>query len=276
MFRIEKEAYVEKVLNNSAMIINEQQNTYIVLGNGIAFQKKQGQVLSGELKVDKVFQLFEYETSFKKIIAIHPSNTNFIIDAIRILLDTIETTVDEQAFIAFCDHVAIMYERVLQKESIANPFIIETKALYKESYQLAKQLCDELHKQNEISIPENEVGYIALHMQNIIHQDAVSVGCLNKIVVEIKDIADDIYHIQLDEQEDNYARFISHLKFLIQRLTKHISIENALKDVIKERYASYYPFALDIANVLHKELGFHVSEDEIAFLVLHLARFIEI
>lgn len=50
---------------------------------------------------------------------------------------------------------------------IENPFILQIKSEYIAAYNMAVVLAKELQGSLKISIPENEIGYLALHMMNI-------------------------------------------------------------------------------------------------------------
>lgn len=51
---------------------------------------------------------------------------------------------------------------------IENPFILQIKSEYIAAYNIAVVLAKELQGNLKINIPENEIGYLALHMMNII------------------------------------------------------------------------------------------------------------
>lgn len=266
-----------KVLNNSALIVKGKHKEYILLGSGIAFGKSQGMYIETNAKVDKMYAFMENAEALEKIMDANKDEASFIADAISVLFDTLSMKIKENLLISFCDHVAIMYSRVLKNEIILNPFLEETKALYADSFQIAERLCAILYANNNIKLPEDEVAYLALHIQNIRnkHED-ISVLLLNKVIVDIKELLTETYQVVLQGKEDEYARFISHIKFLMSRIIKDMKLKNDMKDIIQIRYVPYYPLAKKVAWIIEKELSCKITEEELAFIVIHLIRFIEL
>lgn len=275
---MERTLIIQKILNNSAVLVQEDDQEFIYIGPGIAFGKKAGMVFDDLKKVEKVFSLKQKAETFQRLLNHHTQEIAYVMDAVRILLETVpDVVLDENQLLAFCDHVAIMYERVLKNEPLLNPFLYETKALYKDSFQLALLLSNHLEELNGVVIPESETGYIALHIQSILQdKDRVAVECLNSIMAQIKDLLEEDYHIDVDTREDEYGRFINHIKFLINRVFQKSQMQNDLRDMILRNYAPYREVAQKVANIIEAELHNTLSEDEIAFLMIHMNRLVEI
>lgn len=268
---------IKKILNNSALVADYSGREYILLGQGIAFGKKQGMRIPNDLKVEKIFEFKNQYASFSKVIQANEATANYISDAIQVLFETIGVSISERAFISFCDHVALMYNRSLSKEFFANPFIYETKALYSDSFQLAINFKDRLYDKNKIDISLDEVALLALHIQNFQNdKNDITVMQLNEIIFDIKELLEHEYHYDATIYEEDYARFITHIKFLIRRTIRNKHIKNELLDVIQDRYSSYSIITNKIAGIIENKLCLTINEDEKAFLAVYIARFLEI
>jgi len=276
MYTINKDSKVIKILNNSSMIVEQDKQEFVLVGKGISFNKKPNMMMIiNEKNIEKIFVFTKCKNAIQKVIS-NNENFPFVLDAMHILSDIIDTNQSEEALSAFCDHLSITYERVRMGEDLMNPFLYETKTLYSESFNLAKQLCQKLSDMNAIEIPEAEIGYIALHIQNInSNSSEIAIGTLNSLIFEIRELLEKKYHINLFNMEDAYGRFISHIKFLLTRILKHISIENQLLDVIEERYQDVYPMAVDIKNIIEQEVHQEINDHELSFIVIHMYRLIE-
>ena len=81
-------------------------------------------------------------------------------------------------------------------------------------------------------------------------------------------------NIKIDRKSLDYARFLTHVRFAIERVVANKEITNDLLDVIKERYKVSYKIAEDISGIICKTLEVEsISEDEISYLAMHIERF---
>ncbi|MFV0393639.1 MAG: PRD domain-containing protein [Coprobacillaceae bacterium] len=275
MFNTNKASKIIKILNNSAMIVEQFHNEYVLIGAGIAFNKKAGMIIIGEKKIEKSFVFVKNKDSIQKVIN-NNANFSLVIDAMHILMEMVEEPISEEAMVAFCDHLSITYERVLSGEELLNPFLYETKTLYKESFILAEKLCMKIYEKNNILFPEEEIGFIALHVQNIVSpKDGIPIEQLNSVMFEIRMLLENKYKINILEREDAYGRFIAHIKFLLTRIIKGNFVQNRLLDIIKDKYQDLYPMALEIKSIIEKEFKNEVNDHELSFIVIHMQRLVE-
>ena len=83
------------------------------------------------------------------------------------------------------------------------------------------------------------------------------------------------YGVSLDEQSLDYGRFITHLKFLGQRITqnKYSREEDAeFQGMIVRRFRHDYQCAEHIRDDLQQAFGIHLPPEEMTFLTIHLHR----
>lgn len=178
--------------------------------------------------------------------------------------------------IGFCDHVSIMFSRVLKDESIMNPFLSETKVLYQESFEKARSIAHQLNVRFDVIIPEEEVGYIALHLQNIVSPaSGEQMKVMNKIAAMTSDYITDELKINLDKESLIYARFMTHLKFVVMRLLRNQRSDNIMTDMILRQLSQYRPQAEKIVDIIEQETKHRLSLDELAYLMIHVGRILE-
>lgn len=145
---------------------------------------------------------------------------------------------------------------------IENPFILQIKSEYIAAYNIAVVLAKELQERLKISIPENEIGYLALHIMNIIeesqdtrHKIAIVYG-KNQLVGNLLERKINLYfpYITIDAL---YARNEMHLISPdIDTLITTIDIENS------------YP--IQVKNIIRvSEL---ITDDDVRSISLQLNR----
>lgn len=268
---------VLKILNNSAMLVSDGKNELVLLGRGIAFNRKMEDRIKPGLQVDKIYALKSSANRFKTLIENNSPQVNeLVVNSMQLLMERNSTDIRSEALVGFCDHVSIMFARVLKGESIMNPFLSETKVLYPESFEKAQSITRQLNKEFDVHIPEEEVGYIALHLQNIVSPaSGEQMKVMNKIATMTSDYITDELSIELDKNGLVYARFMTHLKFVVMRLLRNQRSDNIMTEMILKQLSKYRPQAQRIVDIIEQETKHKLSVDELAYLMIHIGRILE-
>ncbi|MBQ9840071.1 MAG: PTS sugar transporter subunit IIA [Erysipelotrichaceae bacterium] len=93
---------------------------------------------------------------------------------------------------------------------------------------------------------------------------------LNKIIETIYNT----YSIDLNSQQFN-IRFALHLKNVLIRADKKLTLKNQQFNDIKNKYPFLYVISVNIAYIIQQETGHVLSEDEIAYITLHVGVILE-
>ncbi|MGL5151820.1 MAG: BglG family transcription antiterminator [Clostridium sp.] len=148
----------------------------------------------------------------------------------------------------------------------------------KKGWEISKDICNNIESILKISLREEEYGYITKY---IISSSTLSKGeneednnieeFLNYILEEINE------KLGIDVRSDKVLDdFLSmHLKASLNRAKYGIIIENSMLSTIK----SNYPFAFEIGifsnEIIKREKGISLSEEDIGFLALHFEASLE-
>ena len=95
------------------------------------------------------------------------------------------------------------------------------------------------------------------------------------VIQQLLDIIDHSYGITLDRSSVNVGRFITHLRYLFVRIHQHQQLTDEpapVMKVIRESYPAALRCARTIASLLELRLDTDISDDEIAYLAMHVAR----
>lgn len=84
----------------------------------------------------------------------------------------------------------------------------------------------------------------------------------------------DAFDISMDD-DDFLIRFGIHLENMIIRIENNIILRNPQLDLIHTHYPYIYDIAVFSAKVLERKLLFHIPEDEIGYIALHIGGLIE-
>lgn len=264
---------IVNVLNNSAMIVENEHKEMVVFKQGIAFGKKKGEVILLDDDVEKRFDSHMPVGQFNNVVNGYPDHiVEGVTIAVSILQEQLEQTINPESLLAFIDHLAACFGRIEKNMGIENFFFHETKILYPKAYLVATQLALKIEQQTSFSIPETEVAYLALHIQNIEgNMPRQLMDKLNTIVFLIDEMLMQDFQLSIDKTSYAYSRFLIHLKLLIKHVYDRIQQTKIdLSEMVEKKYPYEYSIALRIKTIIETELDFPLSDDESAYIAIHL------
>lgn len=272
---------IKKVINNNIVqSSDENKEEVLVMGKGIGFKKNPGDLIS-EDAIEKIYTITpELSTNkltqlLSKVKLEHLQVANEIISYAKVSLGK---KLSENIYLTLTDHIDYAIERHQSNLPIKNALLWEIKRFYNHEFLIGKEALAIIEKKLGIQLPEDEAGFIALHIVNAeLDMSRVSqVTEMTHIIQQIVNIIKYHYKTDLDEYSLNYERFITHLKFFVHRLYSGVELEED-KDagflfMLKDRYKDEYQCALKIRDYIIKEFGRDLKEDEMIYLTIHIRR----
>ncbi|MGY3777128.1 BglG family transcription antiterminator LicT [Isobaculum melis] len=272
---------VKKVINNNIVkSLDDSQHEVLVMGKGIGFKKKVGDLIDDTL-IEKVYTSNK-EMSTNKLTQLlenvqleHVQVANEIISFAKVSLGK---KLNENIYLTLTDHIDYAIERQQHGLPVRNALLWEIKRFYNHEYLIGKEALNMISNRLGITLPEDEAGFIALHIVNAeLDLSQVSqVSEMTKVIQKIINIIKYHYKTDLDEYSLNYERFITHLKFFVQRLFSGIELDKDKDEgflfMLKEKYQEEYLCALKIRDYIAKEFGRELKEDEMIYLTIHIRR----
>lgn len=268
---------INKVLNNNLVISNINGKERIVMGNGIAFGKKRGQKLD-ESKIEKLFRLTTTEQE-KMLALIDEVDDNVVLITEKIIQkanELYENAISESLYLSLIDHINFAIERTKNGYVIKNPLMHEIRKIYPQEYQIGEFGVNLINKEYNIDIQIDEASFIAMHIVNTNLGESLSNTYeITKITTRILDLINSYFDLDLLETDLNYSRFMTHLKFFIQRLINRDPLEEVMDDtliqILTVRYSEENKCVDEIAKLLKEEYDHELLNDERGYLILHLA-----
>jgi transcriptional antiterminator len=267
---------VLKVFNNNVILAKDQGAEKILIRKGLGFGKKEGDCLEPGVPFEKIFALDNQEASakFNQLIAQIDASLVGICEEI-IAMISIETgqPVGDEVHVRFIDHIAFAVYRLKNSDKIDNPLMIEIETLYPREVAIARKAVVILEKNIGIEIPDSEAGFIALHVHSLKNQGKLSTTIkYTYLCNSIMEIIEDELNLEIDRRSIDYARFITHLRFAIERITQNIPIRNDLLSSIKKMYKSSFKLAQKVAKLLEEETNLKVTTAEVGYIAMHIER----
>ncbi len=269
---------ISKVLNNNVAVVIENNEEKIVMGRGICFKKKTGDTIEPET-IDKVFYLHNQEvlSRFKELVVDIPLEYleigEEIMDEARLSLGK---ALNDNIYISMVDHIYTAVVRAKDDILVKNALLWDIQRFYKEEYQIGKKALEIIEKKTGVLLPNDEAGFIALHIVNgQLDEDVHDMYEITKIMQEIENIVRYHFKIEFNEESAYYYRFITHLKFFAQRLVEHKKPnqkEDDLLEVVQVKYANAYQCVEKIAMYIKNQYNYELYDEEKLYLTIHIHR----
>lgn len=271
---------VVKVINNNLIkSFDEHNHEVLVMGCGLGFKKVPGDEVDQAL-VEKVYTCKEQESSnrlinlLKNIPIEHVQVTNEIISFAK---SSLAKKLNENIYITLADHIHFALERYEKGIIIKNALLWEIKKFYNHEYLVGKEALSIIKRRLGVELPEDEAGFIALHLVNALMDDLSmeKTTDMTKMIQQILKIIKYHFNLELDEYSIHYERFITHLKFFAQRLFTGSTMadqDEHFIQALKNQYKKEYECTKKIQEYIKQEYGWELSEDEMIYLTIHIKR----
>ena len=270
---------IDKIINNNIVsAIEADGKEVVIMGRGLGFGMKPGKEIP-EGKIEKVFRLDSQNSTdkFKELLANLPlEHIQASTEIINYAKSVLNRRLNQSIYITLTDHFNFAIERFKEKMMFTNPLLNEIKTFYKEEYLIGEYAVALIERRIGITLPVDEAGFIALHIVNAEYntamRDTIDITTLIQNVVKI---VKEYFSMDLDETSLNYQRFVTHLRFLAQRIIggEMLNSENPeFNQLISQMYPEEYACSLKLKDYIQVTYHHDVTEEETAYLAVHIKR----
>lgn len=274
---------IYKVVNNNIVIVQDaNQEEQVMMGRGIGFGKHAGDEFDEE-RIEKRFSLNQH-AHYNQLIDLLQEIPLVDIEIASQIMDNAMTSLgkklNESALIALSDHIHTAIERAREDIFVKNVLLWDIKRFYPDEYQIGKQALRVIEQKTGVQLPEDEAGFIALHIANAqLDEQMKDMFALTKVMQEVITIIKYTTNTTFDEDSIYYYRFITHLKFFAQRLLSKKTYEDEdhdnLLSLVKDRYITAYHCVKKVQEFIQKQYDYVLSDEEQLYLTIHIDRIIK-
>ncbi|PLS30710.1 transcription antiterminator BglG [Bifidobacterium margollesii] len=270
---------VLRVFNNNVVLAKRGNREVIATGRGLGFQAKPGMQLD-DAKVVRVFvpdDGRDPDHIGELLSVIPPEVIRIVTDAMSSvgLADQVES--QPTLVMALADHITGALRREHDGIAVEYPLQAEVQSLYPKEYAQAEALSDELNRRLDHKLPKGETVALALHFVNagFATGDLSDTYRMTGVIQQMLTVIEQAYSMKLDQHSISVGRFITHLRYLFVRIRRGKQLKSEPSPIIDSIRTSY-PKAMNcaylIGTVASLRLGASLTEDEIAYLALHISR----
>ena len=276
---------IKKIYNNNVILAFEEisKKEMILTGCGIGFKKKPDDIVD-ESKIEKKFVIQDdnFENKVNKLANEVPEEVFSVSSAIIEYAEKmLNTNLDEYIYISLTDHISFSLKRYKDNMMIKNELLSEIRRIHKKEYEIGKWGLEYINKTFGVNFSLDEAGFIAIHIINANYRESTNQSCLMmNIINQILDKIKNYFSVEFIEDDINFDRLLTHLKFFAKRLIdkkEQIKFEkNDLLDVVKIQYKESYECAQNIKSFIEDNYTYKINDDEVLYLVLHINRVISV
>lgn len=265
---------IKNINNNVSICADAKGQEVVVFGKGVGFTKP-----PYELSLAQIEQTFYNVDPFymKMLESIDESVLEVAVTLVDLARRQLDYIYSSNIVFTLADHIQFAIKKTQEQMNVPLPNLYDLQYLYPLEFKLGKEALRLIQERIGIELPKEEVAGMALHLINAAGQLPQHSHSANqkKIIAEVTAIIETAYVFKIDQESMNYARFVSHLQYLIIRCESGevVATENGqLYEALKKQYPKSYQCALQVSHYLTRELAHEFSEEELLYLMLHINR----
>lgn len=270
---------INQIINNNVIsAVDKKGQEVVAMGRGLGFGIKPGAKVD-EKKIEKIFRMEDESLAgqLKELLSNMPlEHAQISNDIISYAKETQKLKLNQSIYVTLTDHINFTIERYHQGIQLENALLWDIRRFYRQEYLIGQFAIEMIKNRLHIELRDDEAGFIALHFINAEYNTTIkdTLGIPNLIQGAL-DIVKQELDITFDENSLHYERFLTHLKFLLQRVYRHELLPNEeyeLAQMMISKYPVEYSCSKKIADYIEKQTNSKISGEEIMYLSIHIRR----
>ncbi len=268
-----------KVLNNNVVIsLDEQGRERVLMGRGLGFQLKPSDTLD-PAKVEKTFILDTGEDGERERRML--TDTPYaIIEAVSRAVDQAERSLGHQLgrplTIAVIDHVQFVLERLAKGIRIPVANMPELRVLHPAEFAAAKAMAESISAALDTELPAEEAVFLTMHVLNATRDEPNGTAALLfRRVQHVVMTVENGLGVSLDVDSPDYARFVLHIQFLLQRLVSRTMLrsgDSSFFEFAKHSYPRSFAIAQEVKAYVMAATESELTDEELLYVIVHVER----
>jgi beta-glucoside operon transcriptional antiterminator len=266
---------IKKILNNNAVVVSDNNEEKIAIGAGIAFEKRKNDIININ-KIEKLFVMKENDKFQQLLLQIPEAHFALSEEIITFAEECLGTKLNDHIHIALADHLSFAIDRVSEGIHLKNKLFQEIKILYRKEFDIGMWAIKHIENKIQIKMPVDEAAFIALHIHTSKphSEDMKQTLRQTAIIGEMIQVIKEYLNIEIYEDDLSYQRLITHLRFLVTRISKDglQIMDDEMLTMIKNKFSNSFNCAKKVAMDLLQNYNIHLPEQELGYITLHIQR----
>ncbi|MCJ1688651.1 PRD domain-containing protein [Rathayibacter sp. VKM Ac-2927] len=268
-----------KVLNNNVVIsIDRSGRERVLMGRGLGFQVKVDDIVD-QSRVEKTFVL-EKGSGGQHARQLLADVSYRVVEATNAAIDEGERMLGRDLgprfAVALLDHVQFVLERLEQGVRIPAAAMPELRVLHPGEFTAAQRMTESISARLQTALPPEEAVFITMHLLNATRDEPNGTAALLfRRVQHVVATVEAGLGVELDRSSPEFARFILHVQFLLQRLVSKAMLRGAdtsFFEFAKHSYSASYEIATKVKFYVSAATGSDLTDEEMLYVIVHVER----
>ena len=271
--------------NNVALTVNHLGQEAVVIGRGIAFGKRKGQMID-PATVEQTF-VPERGMSGERLsltLSEIPAEILSIVTGLesRVRADGV-LELSNSFIIPLADHLHYAVMRAREGVRVDYPLAPEVTLLYPREVEYGRSVIAAVRERLQVQMDPGEAIPLALHLVNaqFATADMSQAFRMTEVFAQVFEIIEASYERKIDPDSMSAARFVTHLRYLFVRASRTSAnraedadevSQPSLLAALREDAPRAYACAQKVLLVLQMQLKQSLTRDELTYLTIHIAR----
>lgn len=272
---------MKKVNNNVAVCMDGSGRELIAFGKGIGFPTMPYE-LTDLSRIDRTF--YDVDSQYLPLLSDIPGD---VIELTAKMMDEIQDKLpyelNPNIVLTLADHIAFAIERSKKGIYVQMPSVYEMEQTYPLEIRIGRRFCSAVQRCFHVRLPKDEVQGIAMHFINAkngeSHGGTLPAEDFNQKYDEMLEQTTEIVEwemgIHVVRDSFNYARFATHLQYLLRRLftEQYLDTDNAqMYDSIRSEYPEVAACVDKIDESYQRNWSVVLTDEEKLYLIMHINR----
>ncbi|BDV32097.1 PRD domain-containing protein [Microbacterium terricola] len=268
-----------KVLNNNVVIsVDASGRERVLMGRGLGFGLKPSDAID-PAKVEKTFVLDQGAEGERE--------RQMLTDVPYVVIEAVTRAVDEaermlghglgrHLSIAVIDHIQFVLERLDDGIRIPSTNMPELRVLHPREFAAAERMAASISTALERELPPEEAVFLTMHLLNATRDEPNGTAALLfRRVQHVVATVETGLGVQLDVENPDYARFVLHIQFLLQRLVSRSmlrSADSSFFEFAKHSYPRSFAIAQEVKAYVAAATDSELTDEELLYVIVHVER----
>lgn len=267
---------IQRINHNAAICEDSAGRQLIALGRGIGFGD-----MPHEVDLDAITRTF-YGIDNKYLAFIDevdPDVLEFSAQLADIVTQQVSYELSPNLPITLADHIQFAIKRAREHMVVSLPLERDLEQLHPIEYRMGEMAVNGIQKTFKVRMPHSEAGGIAMSILNAaikpsdrrVLEERREERLLDKTVA----IVEEEFDVSVDRSSFAFARFATHVRYLLDRVAKGEPIESdnsGLYDVLVGQYPRAAACVERIDALVTDAFGEPLAKEELVYLIMHVNR----
>ena len=271
---------VKKLNNNFAICVDGEGKELIAVGKGIGFPKTPYELEDLNL-ITRTF--YDIDPKYIELFNEIPETViHFTAKLVDIARNELDYELNPNLVVTMSDHINFCIQRTKKEIYVQMPLIYEVEQSFPSEAKLGRYAVKQIERRFHIRLNQNEASGIAMGFVNARYNTKSRTDITedlqrqyDEILEDTISIVEDEMGIMIERDSFNFARYCSHLMYLLNRIASQQTLDsdNGIMYLsMQEEFPKIAACVDQIAGYFHRKLKIDLSKEEKLYLILHINR----